>query len=134
MRDRSEPAYDRGRSSALGGDAEALAACSREVADILANFPNTSLDQTGVADTEETQAVLDHHYAAFAAGDLDEIMADFTEDSVVITSIRPVEQPGSGGAVLEGSLVLGGELPVPHDQHRSHGHHREALLGEELLL
>ena len=32
-----------------------------------------------------TQAILDHHLQAFGAGDLDEIMADYTSDSVLLT-------------------------------------------------
>ena len=33
-----------------------------------------------------TQAVLDHHLAAFAAGDADEILSDYTDQSVLITA------------------------------------------------
>ena len=33
----------------------------------------------------DTQAVLDHHLAAFAAGDTDEILSDYTDESVLIT-------------------------------------------------
>ena len=33
-----------------------------------------------------TQAVLDHHLAAFGAGDTHEILADYTEQSVLITA------------------------------------------------
>jgi ketosteroid isomerase-like protein len=33
-----------------------------------------------------TQAVLDHHLAAFGAGDTDEILADYTDQSVLITA------------------------------------------------
>jgi ketosteroid isomerase-like protein len=32
-----------------------------------------------------TQAVLDHHLAAFGAGDTDEILKDYTEQSVLVT-------------------------------------------------
>lgn len=32
-----------------------------------------------------TQAILDHHLAAFAAGDADEILKDYTDESVLIT-------------------------------------------------
>ena len=32
-----------------------------------------------------TQAVLDHHLAAFAAGDADEMLSDYTDQSVLIT-------------------------------------------------
>jgi len=33
----------------------------------------------------DTQAVLDHHLAAFGAGDADEITKDYTDESVLIT-------------------------------------------------
>jgi len=33
----------------------------------------------------DTQAVLDHHLAAFGAGDADEIAKDYTDESVLIT-------------------------------------------------
>ena len=33
----------------------------------------------------DTKAILDHHLAAFTAGDADEILKDFTEDSVLIS-------------------------------------------------
>ena len=33
----------------------------------------------------DTQAVLDHHLAAFGAGDADEILKDYTDQSVLIT-------------------------------------------------
>ena len=32
-----------------------------------------------------TQAILDHHLTAFAAGDADEIVEDYTDESVLIT-------------------------------------------------
>lgn len=32
----------------------------------------------------DTRAVLDHHMKAFLAGDLDEVMADYTEDSAFV--------------------------------------------------
>ena len=32
-----------------------------------------------------TKAVLDHHLAAFGAGDVDDILADYTEDSVLVS-------------------------------------------------
>jgi ketosteroid isomerase-like protein len=34
----------------------------------------------------DTRAVLDHHLAAFSAGDTDMILEDYTDDSVVITA------------------------------------------------
>lgn len=40
--------------------------------------------------TEQTQAVLDHHMAALESGDLDEILKDYTEDSVFVTNVGGV--------------------------------------------
>jgi ketosteroid isomerase-like protein len=34
----------------------------------------------------DTQAVLDHHLAAFTAGDTDMILEDYTDESVVVTA------------------------------------------------
>ena len=34
--------------------------------------------------TKQTEAVLDHHLKAFSDGDVDQIMKDYSEDSVVI--------------------------------------------------
>ena len=39
-----------------------------------------------ITNTAQTVAVLGHHMEAFAATDLDAIMSDFTEDSVLITA------------------------------------------------
>jgi ketosteroid isomerase-like protein len=33
----------------------------------------------------DTKAVLDHHLAAFTAGDVDDILSDYTDESVLIT-------------------------------------------------
>jgi uncharacterized protein (TIGR02246 family) len=33
----------------------------------------------------DTKAVLDHHLAAFSAGSVDEVLKDYTDDSVLIT-------------------------------------------------
>jgi hypothetical protein len=42
-------------------------------------IPATAEEETSAA------AVLDHHVQAFAAGDVDAMLADYTEDSVFIT-------------------------------------------------
>ena len=34
-------------------------------------------------DAEKTKAIVDHHLAAFGAGDMKEVMADYTETSVI---------------------------------------------------
>lgn len=40
--------------------------------------------------TDETKAVLDHHTVALEGGDLDDIMSDYTEDSVFISNLGGV--------------------------------------------
>ena len=40
------------------------------------------------SDTTTAEAVFQHHLAAFAAGDIDEILKDYTEDSLVIYDDR----------------------------------------------
>lgn len=41
-----------------------------------------------------TKDVLDHHLAAFGAGDVDEILKDYTEDSLLITAGGPIRGLG----------------------------------------
>lgn len=36
-------------------------------------------------DPEETRAVVEHHWEAFIANDLEEVMADYSEESILIT-------------------------------------------------
>ena len=36
----------------------------------------------------ETEAVIDHHLEAFSSGDIDELMLDYTDNSVLITPER----------------------------------------------
>ena len=40
--------------------------------------------------SEQTEATLGHHLGAFGAGDVDEIMRDYTEDSAIITPDGPL--------------------------------------------
>lgn len=40
--------------------------------------------------TNETKAVFDHHSEALQAGDLEELMKDYAEDSVVVTNLGGV--------------------------------------------
>jgi hypothetical protein len=42
----------------------------------------------GKADEAKTRVVLDHHWQTFTGNDLDGVMADYTEDSVLITPDR----------------------------------------------
>jgi len=46
----------------------------------------------------DTRAVLDHHLAAFGSGDTDQILEDYTDESVLITP----------GGVIRGRAALGG--------------------------
>lgn len=48
---------------------------------------------TAFADSEETQAVLTHHLESFGAQNMEEFLADYTEDSVIILP----------GAIVRGS-------------------------------
>jgi ketosteroid isomerase-like protein len=60
--------------------------------------------------TEVTKSVLDHHMAALLADDLDEVMTDYTEDSVFITNLGGVIKGlegirgvfGASGAAMAG--------------------------------
>lgn len=45
----------------------------------------SSLDTSGNISQDKTKQVLDHHWEAFTKNKLDEVMADYTEESVLIT-------------------------------------------------
>jgi len=47
--------------------------------------PKTSTVATSGANEQKTQEVLDHHWKAFQANDLEATMADYSEESVLIT-------------------------------------------------
>jgi ketosteroid isomerase-like protein len=49
-----------------------------------------------------TQAVLDHHLAAFGAGDTDEILKDYSDESVLITADGPIRGLDALRAAFEG--------------------------------
>ena len=49
-----------------------------------------------------TQAILDHHLAAFAAGDADEILKDYTDESVLITPDGVTRGRGSLRTAFDG--------------------------------
>jgi ketosteroid isomerase-like protein len=49
--------------------------------------------------TEQTKAVYDHHMAALAGGDVDDVMTDYTEDSLFISN---------AGGVMKGLDALRG--------------------------
>lgn len=60
--------------------------------------------------TDETKVVLDHHMAALEAGDLDDIMADYTEDSVFISNLGGVV---TGLEALRGVFAMtAGNMPA----------------------
>jgi murein endopeptidase len=42
---------------------------------------------------DQTKEVLDHHWLAFKANDLEETMKDYTEESVLITPNRTLSTP-----------------------------------------
>ena len=46
--------------------------------------------ETTAMPTDETKAVLDHHMAALDSDDLDDLMSDYTEDSVFISNLGGV--------------------------------------------
>lgn len=50
----------------------------------------------------DTQAVLDHHLAAFGAGDAAEVAEDYTDDSVLITPGGPVTGRAAIQTAFEG--------------------------------
>ena len=53
------------------------------------------MDMTAIQKTEETKKVWQHHIEAWGAGDLDGIMADYAEDSILIlnnTVYRGIEK------------------------------------------
>ena len=56
-----------------------------------------------------TRAVLDHHLACVAQGDIDGILEDYTEDSVLMTPDGPLEGLGPIRKLFE--LVVGEMLP-----------------------
>ena len=56
--------------------------------------------------TDATKAVLDHHMAALDAGDLDDIMSDYTEDSVFISNL---------GGVVKGLEAIRGVFAMTAD-------------------
>ncbi|WP_152042890.1 nuclear transport factor 2 family protein [Salinigranum salinum] len=41
---------------------------------------------TATTRPQTTEAVLDHHLAAFSAGEMADVLADYTEDSVIISN------------------------------------------------
>ena len=50
----------------------------------------TSVDVSSGTDEAKTKEILDHHWNTFQANDLDGVMADYTEESVLITPDKTV--------------------------------------------
>jgi ketosteroid isomerase-like protein len=56
--------------------------------------------------TEDTKAILDHHSEALDAGDVDDLMSDYTEDSVFISNL---------GGVVKGLDAIRGVFEMTKD-------------------
>jgi ketosteroid isomerase-like protein len=65
-------------------------------------------DQLEVAMTRTPQEIFQHHAGALGAGDIDEIVADFTDDAVFIT---PTGAHRGKTGVREGFTALLNDLP-----------------------
>jgi ketosteroid isomerase-like protein len=57
--------------------------------------------------TEATKAILDHHQAALDAGDVDDLMSDYTEDSVFVTNLGGVVKGLDGIRAIFGATAGG---------------------------
>ncbi len=55
-----------------------------------------------------TESVIKHHIQALAEGDLDEIMADYSENSVFLTNDNVIEGLDGIRAVFAGAVANGG--------------------------
>lgn len=55
-----------------------------------------------------TESVIKHHIQALAEGDLDEIMADYSENSVFLTNDNVIEGLDGIRAVFAGAIANGG--------------------------
>jgi ketosteroid isomerase-like protein len=57
--------------------------------------------------TDDTKAILDHHQAALDAGDVDDLMTDYTEDSVFISNLGGVVSGLDGIRAIFGATAGG---------------------------
>lgn len=69
--------------------------------------------------TNETKAVTDHHIEALLASDLEGVMKDYTDDSVVISNLGGVARGldairASFSPVTDGGGIPGLEISVEH--------------------
>ena len=63
-----------------------------------------------------TEATIRHHVDALADGDLDEVMADYAEDSVFISNDNVIRGLAGIGAVFKGALANGGfKVEMQHE-------------------
>jgi len=54
---------------------------------------------------DTTRQVLEHHLAVFGVGDLDGILSDYTDDSIMITPDGPLKGRGAIRGFFEGALA-----------------------------
>jgi ketosteroid isomerase-like protein len=72
----------------------------------------------------DTRAVVEHHLEALRAGDLEETMADYTEESVIIASGTVFKGIEAIRGVMQGaleSLFVPGTYEFPIDSHTVDG-------------
>lgn len=68
-------------------------------------------EETSRARTRRTQEVFDHHMRVYLAKDLDAIMADYTEESVLVVNVTP--EPLKGLAAIRGLYTQAMEMLTP---------------------
>jgi ketosteroid isomerase-like protein len=72
----------------------------------------------------DTQAVVTHHLQAFGAGDVDEILADYTEDSVLMTpdmTITGLDGLRAGFTAFFGGIFKPGTYEFTMDEMKVEG-------------
>lgn len=62
--------------------------CNPKVEETSGNASQSAESQELTYNEETTQQVVDHHFKAFVENDLEEVMADYTEESILITPDR----------------------------------------------
>jgi len=73
----------------------------------LLGFPGRDREVV-VVSADITKAVIDHHVTALLAGDIDAVMADYTEDWVLISNLGGVVK---GLAAIRAMIAAAGEFP-----------------------
>lgn len=69
----------------LGAAAVIVCSCSLSVETSEDKNSQSTQQNTAAISSEETKRVLDHHLTSFGQNNLEEIMADYAEDAVVVT-------------------------------------------------